>query len=74
VLGSVWFGMENTTGVANQIGVSWTLTGMPDAFLADLDRVDKVTPQMVKKVAASTLGSKRAHVVEAAAGRPGGGR
>jgi len=74
VLGSVWFGMENTTGVANQIGVSWTLTGMPDAFLADLERVDKVTPQMVKKVAASTLGSKRAHLVEAAAGRPGGGR
>ena len=74
VLGSVWFGMENTTGVANQIGVSWTLTGMPDAFLADLERVDKVTAPMVKKVAASTLGSKRAHLVQAAAGRPGGGR
>lgn len=74
VLGSVWFGMENTTGVANQIGVSWALTGMPDAFLADLERVDKVTAPMVKKVAASYLGTKRAHLVEAAAGRAGGGR
>jgi zinc protease len=76
VLGAAWFGMENTTGVANQIGVSWTLTGMPDAFLADLARVDKVTAQAVKKAAATYLGSKRAHVVvaPAAAGRQGGGR
>ncbi len=76
VLGAAWFGMESTTGVANQIGVSWTLTGMPDAFLADLTRIDKVTPQAVKKAAAGFIGSKRAHVVvaPASAGRAGGGR
>jgi predicted Zn-dependent peptidase len=67
--------MESATGVANQMGVSWTLTGMPDAFLADLARTDKVTAQAVKKAAASYLGAKRAHVLVApAAGRQGGGR
>ena len=76
VLGAAWFGMESTTGVANQIGVSWTLTGMPDAFIADLTRIEKVTAQAVKKAAAGYLGSKRAHVVvaPASAGRAGGGR
>ena len=75
VLSAAWFGMESTTGVANQIGVSWTLTGMPDAFLADLTRLEKVTAPMVKKAAAAYLGSKRAHVLvaPAGAGRPGGG-
>ncbi|HEU5058272.1 MAG TPA: pitrilysin family protein [Kofleriaceae bacterium] len=76
VLGSAWFGMESTTGVANQIGVSWTLTGMPDAFVADLARLEKVNAAAVKKAAAAYLGSKRAHVVVAPAssGRAGGGR
>ena len=76
VLGAAWFGMESTTGVANQIGVSWTLTGMPEAFVADLARIEKVTPQAVKKAAAAYVGSKRAHVVvaPASAGRAGGGR
>lgn len=75
VLASAWFGMESTTGVANQIGVSWTLTGMPDAFIADLGRIDKVSAQAVKKAAAAYLGAKRAHVVvaPASAGRGAGG-
>jgi len=75
VLSAAWFGMESTTGVANQMGVSWTLTGMPDAFVADLGRVEKVTAQTVKKAAAGYLGTKRAHVVvaPASAGRPAGG-
>jgi zinc protease len=74
ILGAAWFGMESATGMANQIGVSWTLTGMPDAFLADIGRVEKVTAAAVKKVAATYLARTRAHVVVAAASRQGGGK
>ncbi|HWM86417.1 MAG TPA: pitrilysin family protein [Kofleriaceae bacterium] len=75
ILGGAWFGMESATGLANQIGVSWGLTGKPAGFLADLAELEKIGPAQVRRAAAKYLSKKqRALVVaEPGAARPAGG-
>ncbi|HKE16579.1 MAG TPA: pitrilysin family protein, partial [Kofleriaceae bacterium] len=75
ILGAAWFGMESATGLANQIGVSWGLTGKPTAFLSDLDALDKLTAAEVRRAAAKYLGRERRALVvaEPGAARPAGG-
>ena len=55
IVGAAWLGMEGTTGLANQIGVSWGLTGKPAGFLADLTALEKVSAAEVRRAAARYL-------------------
>lgn len=71
VLAGSLFGAEGATGVANQIGVSWALTGRTRAFEADQAAVRKATAATIKKAAASYLSRGAATVVVA---NPGGAK
>lgn len=75
ILGAAWFGMENATGLANQIGVSWGLTGKPAAFLADLLALDKVSAAQVRRAAGKYLARNQRVIVaaEPGAAQPAGG-
>jgi zinc protease len=74
ILSAAWFGMENATGLANQIGVSWGLTGKPGAFLADLLALDKVTAAQVRRAAGKYLARNQRVIVVAEPGaQPAGG-
>lgn len=74
ILGAAWFGMESATGLANQIGVSWGLTGKPGAFLADLLALDKVTAAQVRRAAGKYLARNQRVIVVAEPGaQPAGG-
>jgi zinc protease len=74
ILGAAWFGMENATGLANQIGVSWGLTGKPGAFLADLLALDKVTAAQVRRAAGKYLARNQRVIIAAEPGaQPAGG-
>ncbi len=74
ILGAAWFGMENATGLANQIGVSWGLTGKPGAFLADLLALDKVTAAQVRRAAGKYLARNQRVIIAADPGaQPAGG-
>ena len=67
--------LTNATGLANQIGVSWTLTGAPDRVAAELAAIGRVGPAEIKRVAAKVLDLDRAAVVVGTpAARPVGGR
>ena len=57
------YGLESVDGVANQIGLSWILTGDPTQFLRDLDALEQVTAADVKRVAKEYLQPSRATVV-----------
>ena len=72
ILGAAWFGMESATGLANQIGVSWGLTGKPAGFLADMDALDKMTTAQVRKATAKYMAKNQAVLVVASPGAPGG--
>jgi zinc protease len=69
VLASSMFGGEGATGVANQVGVSWALTGKTRSFQADQAAIRKATAATIKKAAASYLSRGAATVVVA---NPGG--
>ncbi|HUS64358.1 MAG TPA: pitrilysin family protein [Kofleriaceae bacterium] len=71
VLGASLFGGEGATGVANQVGVSWALTGRARAFEGDQVAVRKATAATIKKAAASYLSRGAATVVVA---NPGGAK
>jgi DNA-binding FadR family transcriptional regulator len=71
VLGGSLFGGEGATGIANQVGVSWALTGKPRSFQGDQAAVRKVTAATIKKAAASYLSRGAATVVVA---NPGGAK
>jgi zinc protease len=75
ILGAAWFGMESATGLANQIGVSWGLTGKPAAFLSDLEALDKLTAAQVRRAAGKYLVRERRVLVVAdpGAAHPAGG-
>jgi len=57
------YGLESVDGVANQIGLSWVLTGDPTQFLRDLEMFEKVTLDDVKRVAKTYLTPERSTVV-----------
>jgi predicted Zn-dependent peptidase len=57
------FGLESVDGIANQIGLSWILTGDPTQFLRDLEMFEKVTAADVKRVAKQYLTPERSTVV-----------
>ncbi len=65
ILGAAWLGMEGATGLANQIGVSWGLTGKPDAFLADLAALDGLSAADVRRATTKYLASARQVLVVA---------
>ncbi|HLU67222.1 MAG TPA: pitrilysin family protein [Kofleriaceae bacterium] len=76
VVSAGWLGTESATGLANQIGVSWGLTGKPGDFLAELGRIEGVTAAQVKKAAATYLARDKAFVAVAGptgARKPAGG-
>lgn len=65
VLGASIFGGEGATGLANQVGVSWALTGQADAFEKDRAALRRVDAATIKKAAASYFGRAAATVVVA---------
>lgn len=68
------YGMDNVTGIANQIGNSWIQRGDAGSFLEDLHALESVTAADVKRVATQYLGDSQSNVVvipPASAG-PGG--
>jgi zinc protease len=73
--GAASLGMESATGLANQIGVSWGLTGKPAGFLADLDSLESLSVADVKRAAGKYLASSQQVIVtaEPGAARPAGG-
>lgn len=71
VLGASWFGTEGATGLSNQLGVSWALTGDADSFVGDLKAIASVTTQDIQRVAKAYLDKSNAAVVIA---NPGGNR
>jgi zinc protease len=75
ILSASWFGLENATGLANQIGVSWGLTGKPAAFLDDLTALDNLSSAQVRRAAARYLarGKRTLVVAEPAAASTTGG-
>jgi zinc protease len=73
ILGAAWFGMESATGLANQIGVSWGLTGKPAGFLADVVALDKMTSAQVRKATAKYMAKNQLVLVVASPGAPGTG-
>jgi zinc protease len=74
ILGAAWLGMESATGLANQIGLSWGLTGKAAGFLADLAGLEKIGPAEVRRAAAKYLARSRLSLVVAEPGQgPAGG-
>jgi zinc protease len=57
------FGLESADGLAQQIGQSWILTGDPGQFMRDVDELEKVTAEDIKRVAATYLTRARSTVV-----------
>jgi zinc protease len=57
---SLVFSLENSTGMAEQIGRSWILTEDPKAFLRDVDALEKVTAVDVQRVIKQYLTPERA--------------
>ena len=57
------FGLEKAAGIANQIGLSWILTGDAGQFLRDLEEFEKVTADDVKRVAKTYLTREKSTVV-----------
>ena len=55
--------LENATGLAEQIGRSWILTGNPSQWLADLAEFEKVSAADVQRVAKKYLDPKRATIL-----------
>ncbi len=67
---------RSASGLANQIGLSWGLTGQPAGFLADLAALDKLGAAQVKRAAEKYLARNRLAMVLArpVAARPAGGK
>jgi zinc protease len=57
------FGLDRADGIAQQAGLSWILTGDPGQFLRDLEELEKVTVDDVKRVAKTYLTSEKSTVV-----------
>ncbi len=57
------YGMENVTGIANQIGYSWIQRGDAGRFLEDLTALEAVTAADIKRVANLYLGDSQSSVV-----------
>jgi zinc protease len=57
------FGLEKAAGLANQVGLSWILTGDAGQFLRDLEEFEKVTVDDVKRVAKTYLTRDKSTVV-----------
>ena len=57
------YGMENVTGIANQIGYSWIQRGDAGLFLEDLTALEAVTAADIKRVANLYLGDSQSSVV-----------
>ncbi len=60
---SVTFSLENVTGMAEQIGRSWILTGDAGAFMRDVAALEKVTAADVVRVTKQYLTTDRATVL-----------
>ncbi len=60
---SVTFSLENVTGMADQIGRSWILTGDAGAFLRDVAALEKVSAADVVRVTKQYLTPERATVL-----------
>jgi zinc protease len=57
------FSLEHAQGLAEAIGRAWILTGDPQAFLHQVDQIEKVTAADVQRVVKTYLQSDRATVV-----------
>jgi zinc protease len=57
------FSLEDASGLADQIGRSWILTGDPRRFLRDVDALEQVTAADIQRVIKSYLSPDRATVV-----------
>lgn len=57
------YGLEGADGVANQIGLSWILTGDAEQWLRDLEEFEKVTAQDLQRVTKTYLTPDKATVV-----------
>jgi zinc protease len=57
------FGLESAAGLANQVGLSWILTGDPGQFVRDLDELEKVSAADVKRVVKTYLGRPQSTTV-----------
>ncbi|MCA9674059.1 MAG: insulinase family protein [Myxococcales bacterium] len=57
------FGLDSADGIAQQIGQSWILTGDAGQFLRDLDEIEKVTTDDIKRVAKTYLAPTQATIV-----------
>ncbi len=57
------FGLENVDGIAQQMGQSWILTRDPSQFMRDVDELEKVTIDDIKRVTKSYLSSTQATIV-----------
>jgi zinc protease len=60
---SVVFSLENVTGMAEQIGHSWILTGDATAFMRDVNELEKVTAADIVRVTKQYLTNERATVL-----------
>ncbi len=60
---SVTFSLENATGMAEQIGRSWILTGDASAFMRDVGALEKVSAADVVRVTKKYLTAERATVL-----------
>lgn len=60
---SVTFSLENVTGMADQIGRSWILTGDAGAFMRDVAALEKVSAADVVRVTKQYLTPERATVL-----------
>jgi len=65
---SFLFGLEGANGLAEQIGMSWVLTGDAGQFLRDVDEIEKLTVADVQRAAKAHLDPTRATIVIIPAG------
>ncbi len=57
------FSLDNASGIGEQIGLSWILTGDPGQWMRDLDELEKVSAADVQRVAKSYLTPEQATIV-----------
>ncbi|HSK02632.1 MAG TPA: pitrilysin family protein [Kofleriaceae bacterium] len=57
------FSLENSQGLAQAIGRSWTLVGDPGAFMRDVDEIEKLTPADVARAVKQHLAADKATIV-----------
>lgn len=58
------YSMESGNGLATQLGRSWILTGDVKAFAGDIDRLEAVKPEDIKRVLSTYLRPERSTILQ----------